>query len=238
MEKINCFINNFNLLTWPKAMVEYLLEIPELNVIIIDNNTTYKPTLDWYKTKPCEIIELGENLGHHAPFTTNLVDLGSNDYYIVTDPDLELNKIPKDFLNILIKGMENYKHNCKVGFSIEIDDIPNRNIKYDRVYNDVKLWESQFWVDKIPGTLFYNAPIDTTFAIYSKARGGNNIGMQTGIRTDRPYTCRHLPFYIDENNITEELCFYYENANSSSSRSGLIYPIIKKFRDKNKVNNE
>jgi GT2 family glycosyltransferase len=58
MNKIPIIIMNFNLLTWPNQMVEDIKKFDNVgDIIIFDNGSTYEPLLEWYSTKPCEIIK-------------------------------------------------------------------------------------------------------------------------------------------------------------------------------------
>ena len=85
--KIPVIINNRNLLTWPKAMVRDLSKWEGIgDIYIVDNGSTYEPLLEWYATKPCEVISLGVNAGHQAPWLCGLVQKLGEPYYAVTDP--------------------------------------------------------------------------------------------------------------------------------------------------------
>jgi hypothetical protein len=62
---------------------------------------------------------------------------------------------------------------------------------------------------------YFLAPTDTTFALYRK--GVINYS-HSAIRTNRPYTCKHIPwYYTDFNLLNEEEKYYFRNANDSSS---------------------
>jgi hypothetical protein len=205
--KVNTFLINFNLLTWPKQMVEYLLDIPEIVPIILDNNSTYLPLLEWYdKNCPVRVIRFDKNWGHHVGWDTGVIfDLfdGHNPYYILSDPDLDLTNIPKDFLNVLISGFEKY-HDCtKCGFGIKIDDLP----KESPVYDLVPQWETRFW-EKPLDDLYYDATLDTTFAVHSVERDHTGT---IGVRTGPPYITRHLPFYLTKENLTDEIRYYFDH---------------------------
>ena len=51
----------------------------------------------------------------------------------------------------------------------------------------------------------FKAPIDTTFAVYKPYFKGEFIDIQQlYLRTGFPYSVRHLPWYVDNNNLTEE----------------------------------
>ena len=58
---IPVIINNRNLFTWPKAMVERIKEYDGVGeIIIVDNDSTYPPLLEWYATNPCRIERLNK----------------------------------------------------------------------------------------------------------------------------------------------------------------------------------
>ena len=91
--RIPVIINNRNLLTWPKAMVRDLSKWEGIgDIYIVDNGSTYEPLLEWYATKPCEVVSLEVNAGHQAPWLCGLVQKLGEPYYAVTDPDLDLTK--------------------------------------------------------------------------------------------------------------------------------------------------
>jgi hypothetical protein len=107
MAKIPVIITNFNLYTWPKAMVKKLMRMPGVGpILIVDNDSTYGPTLEWYEQLKLEanevaVIRTGGNFGHlvawQAQIPQQLFDMGYPDY-IVTDPDLDLSALPDDTL--------------------------------------------------------------------------------------------------------------------------------------------
>lgn len=202
--KIKAFITNRNLLTWPKKMVGQLLEIPNIEPIILDNDSSYEPLLEWYDTAPCKVIKLRRNFLHTALWNSGLFhQLVKEDYYIVSDPDLDLEGIPKDVVEKLIEGVEKFNQ-TKCGLALKIDDIPLEFPLRDQVLE----WESPFWTSPL-GDGFYNAPVDTTFSLHktSKCR----IHKVGGIRLGDKYTCRHMPWYLTKDNITEEYGYYLKH---------------------------
>ena len=56
------------------------------------------------------------------------------------------------------------------------------------------------------------APVDTTFAAY---RPGEPFGKKPAVRTGHPYLARHLAWYVDTGNLTEEESYYREHASSA-----------------------
>ena len=100
------YINNRNYLTWPKNMADILLNQGH-DVYIVDNNSTYKPLLDWYnQQKDIKIIKLGINGGHKAPWVHGIID--TSDYYVVTDSDLDISTVPNNWDEILISGIKEF----------------------------------------------------------------------------------------------------------------------------------
>ena len=100
------------------------------NIVIIDNKSTYPPLLDYYNTiaPKIKIEYMQENFGHDVFFKNkNLQDKYGKGYYALTDPDIILNKnLPGDFLLGLLKQLDqNFKEVSKVGFALDISDIPD-----------------------------------------------------------------------------------------------------------------
>ena len=77
-------------------------------------------------------------------------------------------------------------------------------------------WESQFWKKELEPNV-YNAPIDTTFAVYKPYFKGEIIDFNdTYIRTGFPYTIRHLPWYINSNSLSDEDKYYLSHIKTST----------------------
>jgi hypothetical protein len=205
------YINNFNWLTPVRALVDFFCGIPRTEVIILDNKSTYPPLLEWYAKCKQRVLYLDDNYGEYAPWTSGAVLPAhehraeySSDYYVVTDPDLSLATCPGDVLNILLQGSQKYPSVTKVGVSLEIDDIPSTS----PLFSNVTSWEKQFWTHRRDNR-FFDADVDTTLALYhvdvpfSRARTTGN-----SLRSDRPYTARHLPWYIELATMTAEERYY------------------------------
>ncbi|KAB6087043.1 hypothetical protein GA560_00005, partial [Bacteroides xylanisolvens] len=69
-------------------------------------------------------------------------------------------------------------------------------------------WESIFWKEEIEPNIF-KALIDTTFAVYKPYFVGEPIDPDCFcIRTGFPYSVRHLPWYINNDNMSKEELYY------------------------------
>ena len=199
------YIISFNRLTYLRDMVDWCIS-RKLQPIIVDNASDYPPLLDYYKTKPCEIIRMPANYGHTVMWH-GLIPL-PEDKFIITDPDLDMSGVPDDFLEVMNRGLDKYNV-PKCGLSLEIADLP------DNEEGDfIRRIEGVFW-DFPLDNLYFDAKVDTTFSMY---REGTNEYTIEGIRTNRPYTARHYSwYYTDFNLIPEDEKHYYRTANDSAS---------------------
>jgi hypothetical protein len=207
---ITVVINNRDLLTWPRNMVEHIQHYVGLKeIIIFDNQSTYVPLLEWYKTGPCRVVNLTQNFGHKAPWTAIANSQILTDYYVVSDPDLDLAGVPRNVLLHLAALLQDYPEQGKVGLSLEVKDL-TPDLPY---YPVASRWEPSYWAAPLVDNVVRMAPIDTTFAMYSKAL--MNQHKICGARTERPYTARHLPWYVRKPDA--EFQYYLDHAGESCS---------------------
>jgi len=194
-------INNRNRLTTTKAMVEYLECIPNAAPVIVDNDSTYPPLLEWYEHCPVPVIRARKNLGPHAPWMLCSESMSGGDY-VVTDSDLDLLGVPIDLLEVLASGLLKYPDVIKAGLSLEIDDLP---AEFDST-RLIQKWETRHWQTRLT-THWWDADVDTTFAMYRAGTDWTDV--KPAIRADRPYTARHIPWYRimdDEEKYIEDHC--------------------------------
>ena len=209
MKKITVIINNRDLLEWPRKMCSDIERMEGLHeIIIIDNGSSNLELMQWYKDTKHKVIFL-ENVGHTAPWDCGLINRIDTDYYVVTDPDLDLSNAPIDTLMHLAEILEKNPTLGKVGLTLETSDIPE-NSPY---FNHVNTFEKTISKSEEIDNLFIKAPVDTTFAIYDR-RYLNKYEI-CGVRTLPPYAAKHIPWYIVE--PIGEFKNYLDNANSKSS---------------------
>lgn len=215
--QIPVVIISYNQYTFLKELIDYLLQINHKKIIVIDNNSTYKPLvryLDNLNNEKISVYKLDKNYGHLVFWKKDSIfKKYSKGYYIVTDPDImPIKECPFDFINHLKKELDsNYRIN-KVGISLKIDDLPYSNLNREKIIE----WEKQFWL-KSNKKGNYLGNIDTTFAIYRpKSRNLDNF-FYKAIRMKFPYQAQHKSWYIDSKNLSSEMNYLYENPNSSSS---------------------
>ena len=202
------FIINYNRITLTRNMADWCAN-HDLVPVIIDNASDYEPLLKYYKTCPYKVVRLNRNYGHTVLWDSvvlNLFDLKEG--YILTDPDLEMNNCSCDFLDLMKIGLKRYPNVAKCGFSLEVNDLPTQ------LADNIKKYEMRWWAKPLDEQ-FFAASIDTTFALY---RPGVVKYTRSGIRTNRPYTIRHIPwYYTDFSILPEDEQYYIKTANNSFS---------------------
>lgn len=204
---IPIYINSRNLLTPLKRMVEYLREIPNSRVIIVDNASTWGPLLEWYRECGVEVLMTGVNGGHLAwhRHMLNHAELGISKY-VVTDSDLLIDHIPIDILARLGAELDENPGVTKSGLSIETDGIANGPLK-----PDIESWESQFWQSR-HNENFWKAAIDTTFSMRRASDPVDLLPYGNHLRSDRPYTAIHWPWTWDAGSLTDEQRHYIQTS--------------------------
>lgn len=188
-------------------MVRQLSDLNNLyrdNLVIVDNRSTDQETLDYLKKTKVKVYRRSQNNGPWISKRTN-PDLFDSlpDLFVITDPDLQLNQnTPKDFIETLIQISRSRKCN-RVGLALKLgDDTMIKSVYYDG--KDIDQWESRFWNEKIedPNYELYRADIDTTFVLINKDPGRSpdtrDHYNHDDIRVAGDFTCRHLPWYIDD----------------------------------------
>ena len=214
--KIPVIINNRNFLTWPKAMVERIKEYDGVGeIIIVDNDSTYPPLLEWYATNPCRIEKLDTNVGMGAPWVSGVVKQLNGAPYVLTDPDLGLEETPDDTLLHLLDKLNTLQLD-KVGLGLDWQIVEKKSPYYERL----NLYEKSRWNNSpVKDGVYTEVQIDTTFALYNV-----DYYFIGGGSTTFPYVARHYPweFSIEEARNSEEFMYYMDSATSASSYKTLI----------------
>jgi hypothetical protein len=208
---IPVIINNYNRLDYLLRQLEWLERAGMKRIYIIDNASTYKPLLEFYKNCKYTIFQLTENVGHTALWDTHVQLYFKNQYYIYTDPDIiPIEECPLDAVSYFKEILDSYPEITKVGFGLKIDDIPD----YYPRRNEVIQWESKFWRDSVAKNL-YHAVIDTTFALYRPNTRYQQ--WETTLRTGGNYIARHLPWYLDPLKPSDEELYFKKVTTNVSS---------------------
>lgn len=188
MSDVIAFIINHNRLALPKRMADFIADSPGATPVIIDNNSTYPPLLEYYETCPHKVLRLDRNWGNCVvwagppPRGSILDHFGLDGHFIVTDPDLEIDHMPKDWLHELEVGLEyDTPRSWKSGFGLRIDDLPP----------GVEHRQTLEWSRPVLDGRYYLSGIDTTFCL-CRTRLHSFAAIRTG---KMPYLARHAPWY-------------------------------------------
>lgn len=209
-------IISFNQLNYLKKLVDGLLQYGYKTIVILDNNSTFPPLLEYFKTLDSKVTlhKLDKNLGHLAFWQSpNIFRKYGRGYYIVTDPDVvPIESCPEDFVSTLRRLLDKAYDRTKVGLSLKLDDIPDSNPNKKAIMK----WEARF-NEVTSHPLAFKAEVDTTFAIYRPGYTYKLKNFTKAWRTKAPLQARHGGWYLDINRLTEEQRFYMQTANQSAS---------------------
>lgn len=211
LKAIPVIINNYNRLECLQSQLDWIKRVGLRNVFIIDNASEYPPLLKFYKQTDCTVLALDKNVGFEALWKTVIFQRFRNSYYIYTDPDIVPDEACSfDAIEHFYRLLQEYPQVDKVGFGLVIDDLPEHYPLKEKVVN----WEQKFWQTKVEENV-YEAPIDTTFALYRPgAKGGSEL---RALRTGGKYVARHTSWYTNPEAMTAEERHYAAKANRSGS---------------------
>ena len=197
------YVLNFNLVSCLRKLISWLLRAGYRNIIILDNNSTYPPLLNYYETlaqRPeITIIRRDENDPKPVVWDAHL-RAQSSPFVLTTSDVVPDSCCPADVVAYLASHLRANPQLYKAGLGLRIDNLPERYAHRDKVL--VK--QSEYWRAPAARGLFL-APIDFTFALY---RGGGDFEFGPAIRTSWPYLARHEPWYSNSSDRTEEERYY------------------------------
>jgi hypothetical protein len=215
--------NQFEILKKSVESYEKYIKTP-IKIIFHNVASTYEPTLNYLKNMEnngYKVYHTTKN--HHHTVVESIKDyINKNkdfEYYVMTDPDIELDNVNGDILDLYVYTLNKLK--CtSVGPMLRIDDIPDY---YPRKELVIAGHGSQFW-NKPKLEIEYNknkykyikCRTDTTFQLCSIKNMPAKFPHSNSIRFLSPYAARHLDWYIDPNNLTPCQKFYQENTSSIS----------------------
>jgi hypothetical protein len=194
------------------------LQLEGHEVFVVDQSSEYPPLLDWYATKPCEVIKGRRNGSQYEPWDEGAIDrmIPVGGYYAESDPDLDLSGVPVGFVEHLVEGFETHRvinvpspniEITKAALSLRLDDVPP-----GRMREIVLGQETYGWLNRVDAG-YYFAGTDSTFAVYRKIPPGKRyVDWYRSIRSAPPYTARHMPWYVDAARMPEDYSFYLRHS--------------------------
>ncbi len=210
-------INRDRLATTEK-LVDQLLLLGYTDITILDMASTYEPLLEFYDKRSSDFtVMYWDNTGHKALWTDDILKEHFNQYQwvCVTDSDIELSvDTPKGFIEEMVTIAKDYRIN-KVGLAIKYKGIPNQYLK-----QIIEPIEGQYWKHRLPHRTHvrYNAPVDTTLCIVKP-----ELPFQYEAIRIANWPIKHIPWYEDWENLTEEEQFYMDQADATISTTKQHY---------------
>lgn len=203
--KIKAFIVNRNLVTTLQKTVDFLLKENRVEVVIFDQDSTYPPLLEYYKTCGVKIVYAGVNGGPHSTWGPKLAPEFNNEYFILADSDCSYEGVPDDWLDKMINVLKLTNH-FKVGFSLRLNDLPDTPLG-----RMARTAEARYWIDK--NEYGWVADIDTTFALYRP----HSPFSYRALRLDDPYCIKHHMWYLTKEELPDEWRYYLDHASGVST---------------------
>lgn len=216
-------INNRNRVTTLSKLVSWLLD-RNVRIIVLDNNSEYPPLLQYYNkmSKDIEIIKFGKNLGHTALYQWKGHLKFKERYFVYTDSDVvPAPQCPKDLVEHLVEAQKKYPGVSKVGAGLEINNLPETFLFKRQVLEQ----QAKFWRNKKDKD-FYHALVDTTFAVYDNKKARHHV-LHNCLRANRPYLVEHLPWYVDNTNLSEEEIYYIAHSTTATDWTNRQKKVVK-----------
>lgn len=188
-------------------------------IVIIDFGTTFTPTIKYLKYLEQKKVKIyWEKKISHVGSLNNFGGI-IKDYfkdhpvsnYIVTDPDIALDNVDGDILDVYTHLLDKLPKITAVGPMLRIDDIPDCYPPKERLitrsleltYHSRKVWNIQYKNKIIKYIL---VKIDTTFGM--RRADACWWRHMNGARVLSPYSAKHLDWYLDPENLSPDQIYY------------------------------
>jgi len=198
-------------------------------IIIIDLGSTYEPTRNFLECLENKGIKLywKERIFSKGDFNKPISE-AIRDYfenhpkanYVVTDPDIALDNVEGDVLEVYAYLLERFPKMPHVGPIMRTDDLPDYFPKKEGIIN----WEGKLNSRRINSIQykgktikFISSYLDSTFRM-NRARTQWRRAKRA-LRVLPPYGSKHLDWYLDPKNLTEDHKYYMEHASANISHS-------------------
>ena len=216
---IPIFINARDRLGLMKNLIDWLLDSGYTNIIILDNNSTYPPLLEYYKSlngdKRVKVIRINKNVGFKSIWQIGILEyLDIRTPYVYTDPDvIPIDSCPKNVVQQLLKILKRNTFIKKVGLGLVFEDITFFNKE------KIKVAQNRFYATTAIDKDVYYSQVDTTFALYCNCRHYN---LRFSCRTLGDLMVKHMPWYFDYDNLPEDEQYYLEHSDNSSTTNNAL----------------
>jgi len=202
-----------------------------IEIILLDQESTYPGMIEWLEEKKKEDIRVF-HLKNTEPTYSNkfpalrgpvsaVCDEMNSPYYVLTDPDIMFENIDGDILEFYTYFLKTHPGYEAIGPMLVIDDIPDYYpFKAEAIKRHTPFWQAsgKYSVIGKPKLIKFRkkiiqyqvSPIDTTFAL--RPVDTRPVYTPVAVRTRTPYTAKHLDWYIDPDNLSEDQKYYIKTS--------------------------
>jgi len=204
-------------------------------IVICDQGSTFKPMIEFVRKLESDgitVFRWKENLNdgreknlprNDAKIREDMQNYFQNhpkSNYVITDPDIFLDNVGSDILEVYTYFLEKIPQINAVGPMLRIDDIPDsypaKNFLISSSlhvkFNSAKVENIQYKDREIK---YVFAPIHTSFAMYRKETKWGGYS-KNAIRVLAPYSVKHLDWYVDPQKLTEDQEYYMKHASRNA----------------------
>ncbi len=211
-KSIPIYINNRDRYTYLKDLIIWLDNNGFTNYYVIDNNSTFQETLNYYTSElKDKVIYLNQNVGHWAIWNKLIYLKHPFSFYVYTDSDIiPVLKDHPDLFRDLYNALRSNSFALKSGSAITIADIPDFHSKKSEILKH----ENSYWQNEIEENI-YKAGVDTTLALYMPLWHG--VGRwSTHLRIAGNCLIKHQPWYINDKIADKENDYYVAHAKTAT----------------------
>ena len=206
-------------------------------IVICDQGSTFKPMMEFLNKLESEGIRVyrwKENPSYGEERNLRRDDRKINkdirnyfkthpeSNYVVTDSDILLDNVNGDVLDVYAYFLEKFPRIFAIGPMLRIDDIPDYYPLKKKLISGKMGCHKRFHSFK-KNTIQYKhrtiryifAPIHTTFAMYRKGTRWRGFSRRS-IRILAPYSAKHLDWYVDPKNLSEDQKYYMKHASTNA----------------------
>jgi len=202
-------------------------------IVIIDFGSTYKPTLEYLKGLERKEVKIywGERMFRKVDVNKPVQEAVGNYFkdhpvsnYVITDPDIALDNVEGNILEVYSYLLETFPKIPVVGPMLRLDDLPDHfpskqgiiNWEAGLTWRGLRNVHSIRYKGKVVKFISHTR-LDTTFRM-------NRAGTlwkrsKRAFRVLPPYGAKHLDWYLDPNNLTEDHKYYMKHAVKGISHS-------------------
>ena len=220
-----------------RTVMDLYMKFENLQYVVVDNGSTSEETLnilvELESLEKVRVVRLQENHGPYIVYRHPLLTEYRQHPYLITDPDLDLSRLPEDALEVFYRVGNAYRAH-KTGPALDIS--PHNTLIHDsRIEGASKILDTErgYWNERLSVFVegfppeYYRAPIDTTFCfIFPENEGPESE--RPHIRVAGSYTVFHLPWikeYIDGLTSNEYDDYFLRNDGKST-----VSQVVRRYR--------